>query len=174
MREIWNITPNRGLGPLEFGMTQAQVAAFESVMGPVEETTEELLPDGSLAINQFRHRDAPSCSFRRGRLTYLSIGQSDTIDIRFQDVSVFDDDPKLVYSTLGRAADAVFWHHNSVIMPSLGLELAGFVIEYSPKGKPPVFVSKTTAFTWPQLVLVQPGQEHFRKEDLIEISSVAQ
>ncbi|MEA9608754.1 hypothetical protein QY702_20605 [Xanthomonas campestris pv. plantaginis] len=94
--------------------------------------------------------------------------------MRFQGVSVFDDDPKLVYSTLGRAAGAVFWHHNSVIMPSLGLELAGFVIEYSPKGKPPVFVSKTTAFTWPQLVLVQPGQEHFRKEDLIEISSLAE
>ncbi|MBO9741130.1 hypothetical protein J7432_19510 [Xanthomonas axonopodis pv. begoniae] len=78
-----------------------------------------------------------------------------------------------MYSTLGQAAGAVFWHHDSAVLPSLGRELAGFVIEYSPKGKPPVFVSRTTAFTWPQLVPFQPGQEHLRKEDLIEISNLA-
>ncbi|MCC8470841.1 hypothetical protein LN470_13765 [Xanthomonas phaseoli] len=130
-------------------MTQVQVAEFDTVMGPVEEITEESLPDGSLVINQFRHRDATLCSFQRRRLTDLLIGQSDIIDVRFQDISLFNDDPKHVYSTLGQAAGAVFWHHDSAVLPSLGRELAGFVIEYSPKGKPPVFVSRTTAFTWP-------------------------
>lgn len=174
MPEIWSINPNKGLGPLEFGMTQAQVAAFEAVMGPLDDTTTETLPDGGLAINEFRDRDAPLCSFQDGRLAYLSIGQSDTIDVRFQGVSVFQDDPKRVYSTLGRAAGAVFWHRNSVIMPSLGLELAGFVIEYRPKGEPPVFVTAKTGFTWPQLVLFSPGREHFKAQDLIEISNQVQ
>ncbi|MBB5866312.1 hypothetical protein [Xanthomonas sp. 3058] len=173
MSEIWIVNPGKGLGPLEFGMTQAQVAEFENVMGPIDETTEETLPDGSLAINEFRDRGTPLCSFQRGFLKFLSIGQSDLIDIRFQDVSIFSDDPKRVYSTLGRAAGAVFWHHNSVIMPSLGLELIGFVIEYSPKGNPPIFVSKTAGFTWPELALFQPGRETFKEEHLIEISSEA-
>nr|WP_295985954.1 hypothetical protein [uncultured Agrobacterium sp.] len=171
MTEIWIVNPHKGLGPLEFGMTQAQVAEFENVMGPIDETTEETLPNGGSAINEFRDCDAPLCSFQEGVLTFLSIGQSDIIDVRFQDVSIFRDDPKRVYSALGRAAGSVFWNHNSVIMPSLGLELAGFVIEYSPKGKPPIFVSKSTGFTWPQLVLFKPGHETFQKENLIEITN---
>lgn len=173
MSEIWTVNPNRGVGPLEFGMTQAQVAAFESVMGPLEDITEEPLPDGTLAVNEFRNRDAPLCSFQNGRLVYLSVGQSDTIDVRFQDVSVFKDDPEWVYSTLGRAAGSVFWHlhRTCVVMPSLGLELAGFVIEYRPKGDRPIFVSKNTGFTWPQLVLFQPDHADFKERDLIEISN---
>lgn len=173
MSIVWNVLPKEGLGPLAFGMTQADVAKFEHFMGPVDETQEETLPDGRLALNEFRHRDAPLCSFQDGILTYISIGQSDIIDVRFHDVSVFRDDPKHVYSTLGRAATSVYWHHNSVVMPSLGLELAGFVIEYSPKGKPPIFVSKQTGFTWPQLVLFQPGHEPFTENNLIEISNQA-
>ncbi|WP_372392420.1 hypothetical protein ACCQ05_21200 [Xanthomonas sp. NCPPB 3582] len=126
--EIWSVNPNKGLGPLEFGMTQAQVAAFEAVMGPLDDTTTETLPDGGLAINEFRDRDAPLCSFQDGRLAYLSIGQSDTIDVRF----------------------------------------------HRPKGEPPVFVSAKTGFTWPQLVLFSPGREHFKAQDLIEISNQVQ
>ncbi len=64
-------TSNGGVGPLEFGMPQAQVAEFEAVMGPIEEIAEESLPAGSLAINQFRYRGAPLCAFHRGRLRYL-------------------------------------------------------------------------------------------------------
>ena len=173
MSIVWNVLPKEGLGPLAFGMTRADVAKFEHIMGPLDETQEETLPNGRLALNEFRHRDAPLCSFQDGILTYISIGQSDIIDVRFHDVSVFKDDPKHVYSTLGRAATSVYWHHNSVIMPSLGLELAGFVIEYNPKGKPPIFVSKTTGFTWPQLVLFQPGHEPFTEKNLIEISNQA-
>jgi hypothetical protein len=173
VREVWTVNPHRGLGPLQFGMTQAQVAEFENVMGPLDETTRETLPNGDPAINEFRDRDAPLCSFQAGVLTFLSIGQSDTIDVRFHDVSIFRDDPKHVYSTLGRAAGSVFWNHNSVIMPSLGLELAGFVIEYSPKGKPPIFVSKSSGFTWPQLVLFKSGYETFQKENLLEITNEA-
>ncbi|MCC4601886.1 hypothetical protein [Xanthomonas melonis] len=173
MEAIWNVYPNKGLGPLEFGMTRTQVGAFEDVMGPLDEATEEVLPDGKLAINEFRNRDAPLCSFQDGKLVHLSIGQSALIDIRFQDVSVFKDDPKQVYSTLGEAAGTVFWYHNSVVMPALGLELAGFVIEYSPKGRPPIFVSRKTGFTWPQLVLFQPGYAHFKTQDLVEISNQA-
>ncbi|MDP9587802.1 UNVERIFIED_ORG: hypothetical protein J2W19_000348 [Shinella zoogloeoides] len=41
------------------------------------------------------------------------------------------------------------------------------------KGKPPVFVSKTTGFTWPQLVLFQPGHGLFQEKNLIEISNEA-
>ncbi|MBB5864273.1 hypothetical protein [Xanthomonas sp. 3058] len=173
MSAIWTVNPRKGLGPLEFGMTQAQVAEFENVMGPIDETTEETLTDGSLAINQFRDRGSPVCSFQDGILTYLSIGKSDIIDVRFQDVSIFRDAPKHVYSTLGRAAGSVFWYHHSVIMPSLGLELIGFVIEYSPKGKPPVFKSKNAGFTWPKLRLFRPGREMFKAEHLIEITNEA-
>ncbi len=173
MSEIWTIHPNKGLGPLEFGMTHAQVSKFESVMGPLDETTQETLPDGSVAVNEFRDRGTPLCSFQKGVLTFISIGRSDIIDVRFQDVSLFSDDPKRVYSTLGRAAGSVFWHHNKVVMPSLGLELLGFVIDYAPKGKPPIFVGKNTGFTWPEIALFQPGRETFKEEHLIEISSEA-
>ncbi|MCP3042061.1 hypothetical protein K6X14_02715 [Xanthomonas euvesicatoria pv. allii] len=68
---IWNIHPNSGLGPLKFGMTQAHVAKFETVMGLAKEIIEESLPDGSLAVNQFHHCDAPLCSFQWGRLSHL-------------------------------------------------------------------------------------------------------
>ncbi|KAB2770273.1 hypothetical protein F9K84_05870 [Brucella anthropi] len=53
-----------------------------------------------------------------------------------------DDISKLPKKPRNRAASIHKGHHNSVIMPSLGLELAGFVIEYSPKDKPPIFISK--------------------------------
>ncbi|WP_017171997.1 hypothetical protein [Xanthomonas phaseoli] len=78
-----------------------------------------------------------------------------------------------MYWTLGQAARAVFWRHNSGVLPSLGLELAGFVIEYGPKGKPLVFVSTTAAFTWPHLALFHPGREHFSKGDLIATTNLA-
>ncbi|MBO9769892.1 MULTISPECIES: hypothetical protein [Xanthomonas] len=78
-----------------------------------------------------------------------------------------------MYWTPGQAARAVLWRHNSGVLPSLGLELAGFVIEYGPKGKPLVFVSTTTAFTWPHPALFRPGRERFSKGDLIATSNLA-
>lgn len=173
MNEVWKIHPNKGLGPLQFGMTQAQVAAFEDIMGPLEETTEQTLADGNIALNEFRSSDAPACLFQDGKLTYMSTSRSDIIDVRFRDVSIYSDNPKHVYSTLGREAGKVYWCLNRVVMPSLGLELAGFVVEYSPKGKPPVFESKRAGFTWPQLNLFQPGHGLFKDSDLIEISNEA-
>ena len=173
MSEIWNVHPKNGLGPLEFGMTHAEVAAFEHIMGPLDETTEETLPNGRVAQNEFRDRGSPLCSFENGVLTFISIRKSDIIEVKFQDVSIFNDDPQHVYSTLGRAAGAVFWHHSSVVMPSLCLELVGFVMEYSPKGKPPIFKSKTAGFTWPRLILFKPGFLTFEEKDLIEISNGA-
>ncbi len=64
-------TSNGGMGPLEFDMTQAQVAELGAVMGPIEEIAADSLPAGSLAINQLRHCGAPLCAFHRGRLRYL-------------------------------------------------------------------------------------------------------
>lgn len=173
MREVWDVYPTKGLGPLRFGMTRAEVGKFENVMGSVDKTTEETLPNGRIALNESRDLDAPLCAFQDGALTYISIMKSDTIDFKFQGVSVFDDDPKHVYSTLGEAAGSVYWHHHKVIMPALRLELRGFVIQYSPKGKPPIFMSKKTGFTWPKLAIFQPEHAFFDENDLIEISNVA-
>nr|WP_244668725.1 hypothetical protein [Xanthomonas phaseoli] len=113
------------------------------------------------------------CARFTGGACAISIGPSDIIAARFQDISRFSGDPKHVYWTPGQAARAVFWRHNSGVLPSLGLELAGFVIEYGPKGKPLVFVSTTAAFTWPHPALFHPGREHFSKGDLIATSNLA-
>lgn len=173
MRTVWNIDPGIGIGPLKFGMSRAQVAEFDHIMGQLDETTEELLPNGKTALNEFRDLGAPLCSFQDGGLRSIHASGSDLIDFRFHDVSVFDDDPKLVYSTLGRAAGAVYWHFNRAVMPSLGLHLVGFVMEYSDKGKPPVFRNRTTGFTWPRVDLFQPGYGLVDRAELSEISNQA-
>lgn len=173
MSEVWNVHPKKGLGPLEFGMTRADVAKFEHIMGPLDETQEETLPNGRVAVNEFRDRGSPLCSFQDGILTYMSIRRSDLIEVKFEDVSIFNDDPKQVYSAMGRAAGEVYWNHNSVVMPSLCLELLGFVIEYSPKGEPPIFKSKTAGFTWPKLILFAPDYPSYEEKNLIEISNQA-
>ncbi|MEZ0471650.1 hypothetical protein [Luteimonas salinilitoris] len=171
MSEVWNVCPKEGLGPLEFGMTHAEVAEFENIMGPLDETTEEILPNGRVTQNEYRDSGSPTCSFENGILTHIGLRKSEIIDVKFQDVSIFNDNSQDVYSTLGRSAGAVYWHHNSVVMPSLCLELIGFVMEYSPKGKPPVFKSKTAGFTWPRLRLFKPGHLPFDEKNLIEISN---
>lgn len=154
-------------------MTHAEVAAFEDIMGPLDETTEEVLSDGRVALNEFRDVEAPMCAFQEGALRYISVAKSDRIDFRFQNVSLFDDDPKQVYSTLGRAAGAVFMHDSWVVMPSLNLRLAGFVMAFSPKGTPPIFGNKETGFTWPELGLFQSGYGLFEDMVLVEISNEA-
>ena len=170
MAVVWSVHPGEGLGPLRFGMTHEQVAEFEDVMGPLDETTEETLSNGRLVQNEFRDRDAPLCSFDSGRLTHISIGETDIFDIRFNDASIFKDDPKHVYSTLGRAAGSVFWVRNSVAMPSLYLELIGFVVEYDSK-KRPLFESKNAGFTWPKLRLFDQESFPFNERVLVEIKS---
>ena len=36
MREVWDVHPREGIGPLHFGMTHAEVAKFDHVMGPLD------------------------------------------------------------------------------------------------------------------------------------------
>ena len=173
MPEVWNVYPREGVGSLRFGMTHAEVARFDHVIGPLEETTEETLGNGMVVQNEFRGSGAPMCSFQDGRLTYISISQFDPIDFRFEDVSVFDDDLKRVYSTLGRAAGAAYWHIFSVVMPSLCVELVGFVMEYSNKEEPPIFESSKGGFTWPTLIMYSPDFPPFDDKKFIEISNQA-
>ena len=175
MREVWDVIPLKGLGPLRFGMTQDQVAEFDQIMGPLEETNTETLPSGHHTVeNEFRNINSPVCSFENGRLAIISASESDTIDVRFKDISVFKDDPKDVFSAFGQVAVDVFWYHHSVVMPSLAVEMMGFVMEYSPRGKPPIFKSKASGFTWPKLRLFAPDLSTFDEKLLLEISSKAE
>jgi hypothetical protein len=67
---LWEIKPFVGLGPVLFGMTEAEVAALGPALGLVERRLVE--HDGS--VNEYRGMNTPTLSYRNGRVCYIAAG----------------------------------------------------------------------------------------------------
>lgn len=98
--DTWEVGPNKGVGPLRFGMTHKEVARYDDVMGAVDETKEEKLLDGRVYLNEFRDIEALICSFDEGQLSAIRIGESDAIDYRIGGLLLFEDRQRAVHAVI--------------------------------------------------------------------------
>ena len=65
--ENWEITPHVGAGPLKFGMSRKDIAAFEYLMGALEAA--DAGPDNSIV--EYRDLGWPVCTFIADKLVNL-------------------------------------------------------------------------------------------------------
>ena len=129
---LWEINPFVGLGPVLFGMTEAEVAALGPALGPVERRLVE--HDGS--VNEYRGMNTPTLSYRNGRVCYIAAGWR-VGDVIWQGIDVFQTASKTVVQMLEVANGGAEVGLGSLSFGNLGLFAEGFYLLKSRRSKEP-------------------------------------
>jgi hypothetical protein len=87
----WDIHPWNGIGPLKFGMTPIDVAAFDNTIGQTIRTD---------VNNSFRSEYRPSytpyCEYENDHLNLVDTANSEKISVFFEEIDIFHEDSRNV------------------------------------------------------------------------------
>jgi hypothetical protein len=115
------IHPREGMGALRFGMSPQEVVRAEPALGPPHRSKPR--HDGSL--REFRGLGAPSLGFVNDRLNDIEC-PADTPGVRFEDLQVFEADPRAVLHRLSERNGGALIGLGSVLFVNLGINTGGF------------------------------------------------
>lgn len=120
----WDIKPFVGMGPVLFGMTEAEVAALRPSIGTL--TARDPQYDGT--ITEHRGLETPSISYFNGKVCYIAAGFQ-VKGVTWQALDVFQAKPEVLLQALETAnggAEVVF---GTIAFRKLGLDAIGFYLE---------------------------------------------
>ncbi len=120
----WIIRPREGMGPLNFGMTPAEVAA---AFGGIAPARSDPSWDGR-TVSEFRSIDLPTCGYTANALTFIGMGPQ-TPGVRLGDLDVFAGPPRVVLQTLERANNGAIIGLGSVVFETLRISTTNFFDE---------------------------------------------
>ena len=123
----WDVRPFIGLGPIAFGMTEAEVAQVASVLAPVRARQ----VDATGIITEHRGLEDPSISYKNGKVVYLAVGYL-TADVIWADLDIFQRDAKSVLQSFENANGGAEAGLGAISFANLGIDTNGF---YFPKTK---------------------------------------
>ncbi len=123
----WDIRPFIGLGPIAFGVTEAEVAIAAASLAPVR-ARQEGAPG---IITEHRGLEDPSVSYKNGKVAYIAIGRHAT-DVIWADLDIFQQDAKTILQAFESASGRTEVGLGTVTFANLGIDAVGF---YFPKTK---------------------------------------
>lgn len=123
----WDVRPFIGLGPIAFGMTEAEVAQVASILAPVRARH----ADATGIVTEHRGLEDPSISYKNGKVAYLAVGHP-TANVIWADSDVFQQDAKSVLQSFENANGGAEVGLGAISFANLGIDANGF---YFPKTK---------------------------------------
>jgi hypothetical protein len=121
----WDVRPFIGLGPIAFGMTEADVANVSAALAPVRAR----MTDTTGIVTEHRGLEDPSVSYRNGKVVYIAVGWQ-TPNVVWADLDLFQQKTQFVLQLLeeenGRAEIGL----GIISFARLGIDTNGF---YDPK-----------------------------------------
>ena len=118
---LWDIKPFVGLGPVLFGMTEAEVAVLSPPLGPVESRFVE--QDDS--VNEYRGIDDPNMFYHKEKVRFIAVGPK-VRNVIWQGIKVFQMDPETLLQLLEIANGGAEVGLGFVSFRNLGLRADGF------------------------------------------------
>jgi hypothetical protein len=123
----WDVRPFIGLGPIVFGMTEAEVANISSALAPVRARR----MDTTGIITEHRGLEDPSVSYKNGKVAYIAVGGR-TTNVTWEDLDIFQQDAKSVLQLFENASGGAEVGLGTILFANLGIGAVGF---YIPKTK---------------------------------------
>jgi hypothetical protein len=117
------ITPFVGVGPLQLGMDQAEVAALP-FMGLAETTM--AAPHAGM-INEMRGKVGINCGFVDGRLAEIVV-QASNRSLLFLDINLFGKDSDSILDAVERSGGELRLFGNSIFVMQQGIVLREFIV----------------------------------------------
>lgn len=119
----WDVKPFIGLGPLKFGMSPHDVAAFNSEIG-------EIIHVDDMFGFRAEHRPyyTPKCEYKEEALVSIDTHRNEKFSIFFEDLDVYESDPALVIKSLSQRNGGAKSHFGSILFENLGINIRGFYL----------------------------------------------
>jgi hypothetical protein len=123
----WDVRPFVGLGPIAFGMTEAEVASVALPMAAVRARG----VDATGIITEHRGLEDPSISYQNGKVAYIAIG-SRTANVEWAGLDIFQQEAEAVLRSLESAGGGAEVGLGTISFAALGIDTNAF---YFPKTK---------------------------------------
>jgi hypothetical protein len=127
--EKWEITPLVGVGPLKFGMRQADVAKLEGTLGEIYRAFEETGPNGQKVVKEARDLGAPVCVFYDDLLSEINLDWRSDFPVFFDGLDIFRSRAKDVLQTMERKSGTALFGLGLVLFDSLSINTSGYFIK---------------------------------------------
>ena len=123
----WDVRPFIGLGPIAFGMTEADVANVTAALTPVRARR----TDTTGIVTEHRGLEDPSVSYKNGKVAYIAVGCQAT-NVVWVDLNLFQQKTQFVLQLLEKESGSAEIAFGTISFAHFGIDTNGF---YDPKTK---------------------------------------
>lgn len=124
----WELTPLVGVGPLKFGMRQADVANLEGMLGGVYRSFELTSPSGETAVREARDLGSPVCVFIDDLLTEINLDWRTEFPIFYEGLDIFRAQSRDVLQAMERKNGSALFGLGLVLFDTLSINTSGYFI----------------------------------------------